>query len=283
MRDSARYNPEVGDLIVGRITEVRSDCPLIQQEDYRHHLGATTPMESGRKLTAGRRPDALVRQPSRRSTGTCLKEHIVTNTDIINPCQRRKVEADELQMRTFFEEGDLLVAEVQAFFADGAMSLHTRSLRYGKVCLPLAMYFVPLLIMLFQLRNGQLVIVPPILIRRLKSHFVSLPCGVDLILGLNGYIWVSKHVKQNEQEGEEGFDSEAVYSNKNDVSVAHAIFYASLPYLTQNAIHRTSTTIRAQRFRVSVTSSRCSQPSLSRCRTLCCSRPTNGLSSKKQV
>jgi exosome complex RNA-binding protein Rrp4 len=36
-------------------------------------------------------------------------------------------------MRTFFEEGDLLVAEVQAFFTDGAMSLHTRSLRYGKV------------------------------------------------------------------------------------------------------------------------------------------------------
>ena len=36
-------------------------------------------------------------------------------------------------MRGFFEEGDLLVAEVQAFFSDGAMSLHTRSLRYGKV------------------------------------------------------------------------------------------------------------------------------------------------------
>ena len=36
-------------------------------------------------------------------------------------------------MRTFFEEGDLLVAEVQAFFQDGAMSLHTRSLKYGKV------------------------------------------------------------------------------------------------------------------------------------------------------
>ena len=49
--------------------------------------------------------------------------------------QRRKVESDELQMRTFFEEGDLLVAEVQAFFADGAMSLHTRSLKYGKVWL----------------------------------------------------------------------------------------------------------------------------------------------------
>ena len=51
--------------------------------------------------------------------------------------QRRKLESDELQMRTFFEEGDLLVAEVQAFFADGAMSLHTRSLRYGKVQPPI--------------------------------------------------------------------------------------------------------------------------------------------------
>jgi exosome complex component RRP4 len=47
--------------------------------------------------------------------------------------KRRKLESDELQMRGFFEEGDLLVAEVQAFFSDGAMSLHTRSLRYGKV------------------------------------------------------------------------------------------------------------------------------------------------------
>ena len=71
---------------------------------------------------------------------------------------------------------------------------------------------------LSQLRNGQLVTVPPVLVRRLKSHFIALPCGVDLILGLNGYIWVSKHVKESEQEGEEGFDAEAVYSNQNDVS-----------------------------------------------------------------
>ena len=61
--------------------------------------------------------------------------------------------------------------------------------------------------------------VPPILVRRLKSHFLSLPCGVDIILGLNGYIWVSKHVKIQNQEGEEGFDAQAVYSNVNDVGV----------------------------------------------------------------
>jgi len=38
-----------------------------------------------------------------------------------------------------------------------------------------------------------------------------------VILGLNGYIWVSKRVKEHEQVGEEGFDAESVYSNKNDV------------------------------------------------------------------
>jgi exosome complex component RRP4 len=125
-------------------------------------------------------------------------------------------------MRNFFEEGDLLVAEVQAFFSDGAMSLHTRSLKYGKVCTTPHCPFHSLgqgsilNAPLWQLRNGQLVTVPPILVRRLKSHFISLPCGVDLILGLNGYIWVSKQVKDNDQ-GEEGFDAEAVYSNQNDV------------------------------------------------------------------
>ncbi|KAF8972692.1 hypothetical protein BDZ97DRAFT_1649780 [Flammula alnicola] len=158
----SRYNPEVGDLVVGRITEV-------QPRRW--------------KVDANSRQDAVL---------------MLSSVNLPGGVQRRKLESDELQMRGFFEEGDLLVAEVQAFFSDGAMSLHTRSLKYGK------------------LRNGQLVVVPPILVRRLKSHFLTLPCGVDLILGLNGYIWVSKHVKENEQEGEEGFDAEAVYSNVND-------------------------------------------------------------------
>ncbi|PPQ71891.1 hypothetical protein CVT24_006865 [Panaeolus cyanescens] len=158
----SRYNPEVGDLVVGRITEV-------QPRRW--------------KVDANSRQDAVL---------------MLSSVNLPGGVQRRKLESDELQMRGFFEEGDLLVAEVQAFFSDGAMSLHTRSLKYGK------------------LRNGQLVTVPPILVRRLKSHFLTLPCGVDVILGLNGYIWVSKHVKDNEQEGEEGFDAEAVYSNVND-------------------------------------------------------------------
>ncbi|KAF8235637.1 hypothetical protein L208DRAFT_1358529 [Tricholoma matsutake] len=157
-----RYNPEVGDLVVGRITEV-------QPKRW--------------KVDANSRQDAVL---------------MLSSVNLPGGVQRRKLESDELQMRSFFEEGDLLVAEVQAFFADGAMSLHTRSLKYGK------------------LRNGQLVVIPPILVRRLKSHFIALPCGVDLILGLNGYIWVSKQIKESDQEGEEGFDAEAVYSNQND-------------------------------------------------------------------
>ncbi|EGO20581.1 hypothetical protein SERLADRAFT_476909, partial [Serpula lacrymans var. lacrymans S7.9] len=148
----SRYNPEVGDLVVGRITEV-------QPRRW--------------KVDAHSRQDAIL---------------MLSSVNLPGGVQRRKLESDELQMRNFFEEGDLLVAEVQAFFSDGAMSLHTRSLKYGK------------------LRNGQLIIVPPILVRRLKSHFISLPCGVDLILGLNGYIWVSKHVKDIDQ-GEQGLDA----------------------------------------------------------------------------
>lgn len=123
-------------------------------------------------------------------------------------------------MRTFFQEGDLLVAEVQAFFADGAMSLHTRSLKYGKV--RPVLYDRGRADPCFQLRNGMLVIVPPSLIVRLKSHFNSLPCGVDLIIGLNGYIWVSKTVaKALKMDGEEiGFGEESgegVYSGENEV------------------------------------------------------------------
>jgi exosome complex component RRP4 len=74
-----------------------------------------------------------------------------------------------------------------------------------------------------QLRNGLLLSLPPRLIRRLKSHFYTLPppcgpSGVDVILGLNGYVWVAAGVKQEHQEGGEGFDAEGVYSDKNDVS-----------------------------------------------------------------
>lgn len=123
----------------------------------------------------------------------------------------------------------LLVAEVQALMGDGAMSLHTRSLKYGKVSPPHQSISPTLpiddetLTRCVQLRNGHLLTLPPRLIRRLKSHFHHLPppcgpTGVDVILGLNGFVWVSSGTAAERREGGEGFDAEGVYSDKNDVS-----------------------------------------------------------------
>ncbi|CAM9879296.1 unnamed protein product, partial [Chrysoparadoxa australica] len=61
-----------------------------------------------------------------------------------------------------------------------------RSLKYGK------------------LENGQVVTVPPVLIRRLKHHFLSLEgIGVDVLLGKNGRIWVTRTIPDVWGLGEE--------------------------------------------------------------------------------
>lgn len=178
-----RYRPEVGDLVIGRVTEV-------QARRWRVDIGSRT--------------DASLQ---------------LSSVNLPGGVQRKKLESDELQMRSYFQEGDLLVAEVQSIFNDGSVGLHTRSLRYGK------------------LRNGVLVAVPPVLIRRLKSHFITLRelrgGGVDLVLGLNGLIWVAKHIPfdaaKAEAEGAAdsgeavgpagrgvGMDIDGVYSDVNE-------------------------------------------------------------------
>ena len=171
-----RYRPEVGDLVIGRITDVQS-------RRWKVDIGAKT--------------DASLQ---------------LSSINLPGGVQRKKLESDELQMRHFFQEGDLVVAEVQSLFQDGSVGLHTRSLRYGK------------------LRNGALAVVPPVLVRRHKSHFLSLmqlpERGVDLVLGLNGWIWVSKHVPfdmaKAEGEGadrDEAMETDGVYSDVNEVRI----------------------------------------------------------------
>lgn len=156
-----RYRAEVGDLVVGRIMEVQS-------RRWKVDIGTTT--------------DASLQ---------------LSSVNLPGGVQRKKLESDELQMRMFFQEGDLVVAEVQSVFQDGSVGLHTRSLRYGK------------------LRNGALAVIPPVLVRRHKSHFITLDKlpehGIDLLLGLNGYVWVSKHIDFDvaKAEGEGGHHSVA--------------------------------------------------------------------------
>src|ERR1044072_6161223 len=47
-----------------------------------------------------------------------------------------------------------------------------------------------------QLNSGQLLTVPPYLVKRQKLHFHHLEqYGVDLILGCNGFVWVGEHIE----------------------------------------------------------------------------------------
>jgi len=48
---------------------------------------------------------------------------------------------DEQSMRSYLSEGDLISAEVHSVFADGSLSLHMRSLKYGKVRNYIIAYF----------------------------------------------------------------------------------------------------------------------------------------------
>lgn len=55
---------------------------------------------------------------------------------------------------------------------DGSVALHTRSLKYGL------------------LEAGEFISVVPALIKRSPKRFHVLPCGVHVILGNNGYIFI---------------------------------------------------------------------------------------------
>ena len=77
-------------------------------------------------------------------------------------------------MRNFYVEGDIICAEVAKKYADGSIHLHTRTVRYGK------------------LENGVYIQVSSFLIRRSKQHYLRLPIGLDVILGCNGGIWISR-------------------------------------------------------------------------------------------
>ena len=156
-----KYQGEIGDVVVGRVTEV-------QQKRW--------------KVDVNGRLDALLQISSVNLPGGEL---------------RRRSAEDELSMRNYLQEGDLISAEVQNVHSgDGAVSLHTRSLRYGK------------------LSQGCLLKVSPSLIKRRKTHFLRLPCGANVILGNNGYIWISTTSTSDESSG--GFAQNLTMVPKNE-------------------------------------------------------------------
>ena len=218
----ARYTPEIGDLVVGRIVEVQS---------RRWKVDVAAPLLAQLPLSAINLPGGIL---------------------------RRRTSADELQIRTFFSEGDLVVAEVQNVHSDGAASLHTRSLKYGK------------------LRNGFFLAVAGtggsgasrvskgggsagggpvgtaagtggVVRSRRQVWTVDTANGggeVDVILGVNGYIWISKHADGTAAASSttenvsitrmEEMVSSSIYSSQND----------SIPPQTRREIARLAQCIR---------------------------------------
>lgn len=148
------YTAEIGDVVIGRIIEIGS--------------------KRWRVDCNGRQDSAL----------------LLSSIHLPGIIQRRRSESDELQMRSFFSEGELLVAEVQMLYQDGAFGIHTRNLKYGKLV------------------TGELVVVQPSLVRRSRSHFLLLSWGVEVILGLNGYVWVGKPRKTPDEQ-----DLDAIFAS----------------------------------------------------------------------
>jgi len=143
---NSRYTGEVGDVIVCRVLEVADKVWRVDVNSRQHGV---------LMLSAVNLPGQQV--------------------------QRRRTDADALQMRSFFKEDDLLSAEVQKVQHDGSISLHTRNEKYGKLV------------------NGQCLQVPALLVKRCKQHFHSLPCGVDVILGNNGFIWMQASSEKKDE------------------------------------------------------------------------------------
>ncbi|OAL71777.1 hypothetical protein A7D00_3807 [Trichophyton violaceum] len=202
----ARYTPEIGDLVVGRIVEVQSK---------RWKVDVSAPLLAQLPLSAINLPGGIL---------------------------RKRTAADELQIRSFFNEGDLLVAEVQTVHGDGAASLHTRSLKYGK------------------LRNGLFLAVSGmgggsgtargtgVVRSRRQVWTIETAYGgpIDVILGVNGYIWISKHVRDPSEEDSSGSKSKVSFTRLED-TVSTSMYSSqndNIPLATRKEITRIAGCIR---------------------------------------
>lgn len=73
-----------------------------------------------------------------------------------------------------------------------------------------------ILSLLSQLQSqGTLVTVPPSLVKRCKNHFHNMLCGASIILGNNGYIWISTQVTDDHQQPQMRFQTPADSADRN--------------------------------------------------------------------
>lgn len=188
----ARYKPEVGDIVVGRVSEVA-------QKRWRLEINFSQ--------------DAVL---------------MLSSMNLPDGIQRRRTAVDELNMRSIFEENDVICAEVRGFQHDG-LHLQARSQKYGK------------------LARGQLLTVPPYLVKRRKQHFHHLEqYGIDLIIGCNGFVWVGEHVEATDNMVEDQVnkhEQQSVKSNMNSMSLEEQE-RAYTPLETRQNICRVANAVR---------------------------------------
>jgi exosome complex component RRP4 len=176
----ARYAPEIGDLVVGRIVSVQTK---------KWTVDIAAPMLASLPLSAINLPGGIL---------------------------RRRTAVDELNIRTFFSEGDLLVAEVQSLHGDNTASLHTRSLKYGKLRNGLFTSLTGAGGGILSRRGG--------VVRSKRQTFTLQTAAgeIDVVLGVNGYIFVSAHNKAKQENKDVSITSleqgvsETLYSSQND-------------------------------------------------------------------
>ncbi|KAJ4361869.1 Exosome complex component rrp4 [Neocucurbitaria cava] len=176
----ARYQPEIGDLVVGRIVSVQTK---------KWSVDIAAPMLASLPLSSINLPGGIL---------------------------RRRTAVDELNIRTFFSEGDLLVAEVQTLHQDNTASLHTRSLKYGKLRNGLFTSLSGAGGGILSRRGG--------VVRSRRQVFtLNTAAGeIDVVLGVNGYIFISKHMTTTADPKEVGINrldesvTETLYSSQND-------------------------------------------------------------------
>ncbi|KAK6937482.1 K Homology domain, type 1 [Dillenia turbinata] len=184
----ARYKPETGDIIVGRVIEVAPK---------RWRLEINYSQDAVLMLSSMNLPDGI---------------------------QRRRTAVDELNMRSIFEENDVICAEVRGFQHDGNLQLQARSQKYGK------------------LERGQLLTIPPYLVKRRKQHFHHLEkYGIDLVLGCNGFIWVGEHVEAKDNMVE---DQMSKSEQQSSVSSLNEQEHNYIPLETRQSICRTANAVR---------------------------------------
>ncbi|KAB1203132.1 Exosome complex component rrp4 [Morella rubra] len=174
----AKYKPEVGDIVVGRVCEVTQK---------RWRLDINYSQDAVLMLSSMNLPDGI---------------------------QRRRTALDELNMRSIFKEDDVICAEVRGFQHDG-LHLQARSQKYGK------------------LERGQMLTVPPYLVKRRKQHFHHLEqYGVDLIFGCNGFIWVGEHVEARDDMVEDQGNKPDWQNVKSNINLTETCLLKSKNELT---------------------------------------------------